>query len=149
MPGNTGPLPRAKWNKEAPVIVTKTKRIMALGAALAITACVAAGGVLLWRSLQPSALGETYIQEEDVLRLVEEEAPLSAYSQYLHQEFYGSGITQTTYVLPMNYQGGFAWVMANALELDQTPRYVALVPSIEPGEDEEILRMYYREGESS
>ena len=48
----------------------------------------------------------------------------------------------------MNYQGGFAWVMANALELDQTPRYVALVPSIEPGEDEEILRIYYREEDS-
>ena len=148
MPGNTGALPRAKWNKEAPVIVTKTKRILALGAALAIAACGAAGGVLLWRALQPSALGETYIQEDDVLRLVEEEAPLSAYSQYLHQEFYGSGITQTTYVLPMNYQGGFAWVMANALELDQTPRYVALVPSIEPGEAEDILRMSSRAGDS-
>ncbi len=148
MPGNTGALPRAKWNKEAPVIVTKTKRILALGAALVVTAGLAAGGVLLGRSLQPTSMAETYIQEEDVLRLVEEEAPLSAYSQYLHQEFYGSGIIQTTYVLPMNYQGGFAWVMANALELDQTPRYVALVPSIEPGEDEEILRIYYREEDS-
>ena len=128
--------------------LTKAKRILALGAALVVTAGLAAGGMLLGRSLQPTSMAETYIQEEDVLRLVEEEAPLSAYSQYLHQESYGSGFVTPAYSLPMRYEGDFAWVLAIGLGKNVTPQVVALVSSIDP-EEEEILHIYYQEGESS
>lgn len=100
--------------------------VMAVLVAVVVTAAVSVGGTLLWQHYHPSAVPDWVIQEEDVLELLEEQAPLREYGSFVHRENQGSGIATVCYSLPMAYEGELCWLFVYGGGEDETPQLVLL-----------------------
>ena len=84
---------------------------MAVLVAVVVTAAASVGGTLLWQHYHPPAVPDWIIQEEDVLELLEENAPARKYGGFVHRKNEGSGIATVCYSLPMPYEGELCCVL--------------------------------------
>lgn len=100
--------------------------VVAVIAAVVVTAAVSVGGTLLWQRFHPPAVPDWVIQEEDVLELLEEQAPIREYGSFVHRENQGSGIASVCYSLPMAYEGQLCWLFVYGGGEDETPQLVLL-----------------------
>ena len=100
--------------------------VVAVVAAVVVTAAVSVGGTLLWQHYHPPAVPDWVIQEEDVLELLEEQAPLREYGSFVHRENQGSGVASVCYSLPMAYEGQLRWLFVYGGGEDETPQLVLL-----------------------
>ena len=100
--------------------------VVAVVAAVVVTAAVSVGGTLLWQHYHPPVVPDWVIQEEDVLELLEEKAPIQKYGSFVHRKNEGSGIATVCYSLPMPYEGELCWLFVYGDGEDDTPQLVLL-----------------------
>lgn len=123
---------------------------MAVIVAVVVTAAVSVGGTLLWQHLHPPAVPDWVIQEEDVLELVEENAPAGTYGRFVHRKNEGSGIPAVCYSLPMPYEGELCWLFVYGGGEDETPQLVLLWDGEGfPHGEGELVKEYYNGSEAT
>lgn len=130
----------------------KQRRIVAIAviAAVVVTAAVSVGATLLWQRFHPPAAPDWAIQEEDVLELLEEKAPVRQYGSFVHRENQGSGIASVCYSLPMAYEGQLRWLFVYGGGEDETPQLVLLWDGEGfPDGEGELVKEYYNAQETA
>ena len=100
--------------------------VMAVLVAVVVTAAASVGGTLLWQHYHPPAVPDWIIQEEDVLDLLEENAPARKYGGFVHRKAEGSSATSVCYQLPMPYEGELYWLVVYGVDDGYPPQLVLL-----------------------